>query len=86
MGLRHKPRTQVTQTVGRTSSQQKGNYMKANIFCNVCKKPLQAVKEWGKNEVDVYVIPCENCAAQQGVQLTAAGVESDGENQDSGGN
>jgi hypothetical protein len=25
-------------------------------------------------------------AAQQGVQLTAAGVESDGENQDSGGN
>lgn len=24
--------------------------------------------------------------AQQGVQLTAAGVESDGENQDSGGN
>ena len=44
--------------------------MKANIFCNVCKKPLRAVKEWGKNEVDVYVIPCENCAAQQSVQPT----------------
>ena len=29
---------------------------------------------------------CAMKAAQQGVQLTAAGEESDGENQDSGGN
>ena len=34
----------------------------------------------------LQVAALQEKAAQQGVQLTAAGVESDGENQDSGGN
>jgi len=51
------------QTQVRRQAQKEGN-MRANIFCNDCKKPLRSVKEWGRGVVDVYVIPCENCAAQ----------------------
>lgn len=41
--------------------------------------------EYVENPITAEIIR-KDYAAQQGVQLTAAGVESDGENQDSGGN
>lgn len=42
--------------------------MIVNLFCNVCLNRLRAVFERGKGEVDAYILPCSECAAQQSVQ------------------
>ena len=69
-----------------------------NNICPICGNPYISSKptkaggmEYIHQVQETFSEVCTQSAAsykaaQQGVQLTAAGVESDGENQDSGGN
>lgn len=60
--------------------------METRIFCEEHGEELEVENVTSRGgDVYVFVAPCKKCAAQQGAQLTAAGVESDGENLDSGG-
>jgi len=42
--------------------------IRVNIFCQACNTRLNGRREHGRSMVDIYVVPCEKCAAKHSVK------------------